>query len=529
MPTATHLSLRALRHPFTLASIAILLINDHWLKTATPSALTGKLSDFAGLFFFPFLLAALLSAARLPARPTFLLALAITGGWFALMKTTLWANALTRATLSAVWGGPVSIVLDPTDCWALVMFFPAWLLWCNLERERASQPPGKLALAALGVAVLASLATSPCMNPPTLTRLAVDGPEVFVRADNLWGQGDFRVAKSLDGGQSWNFVETAPQIISDTLSVPIRYPIVACVPDNPTVCYRLPDASRIERSVDSGQSWQTDWQIPWGRLSFMQRSVLIPLSCNVMPNPTLSDLVAISTPSGHRVVAIMGNQGAVVKNEQQIWNRYEILGAEPTPWAVSNRDELLTYLLPEISIIGESVIVSLSFFVLVFWSQIQLKRSKAPVIVGWVLTATTSLVLVTFLVSLPKSPGPGWQEIVLSWFMWPMLYIIILLIAWPPIWAIFLGVYLISFWIWQNISKIAPNPAAAAQLGKLITATALGFLLLGWLPFVLWAFGIIPVYEMALALSAALIAFLLWRAWPKIISLRQQALTPPAV
>jgi len=44
-----------------------------------------------------------------------------------------------------------------------------------------------------------------------------------------------------------------------------------------------------------------------------------------------------------------------------------------------------------------------------------------------------------------------------------------------------------------------------------------------------WIFGVIPVYEMALALSVALIAFLLWRTWPKIISLRTQALAPPAV
>ena len=46
-------SLACLQHPLTLLSIAILLLNDHVLKVVSPSWLTGKLSDFAGLFFFP--------------------------------------------------------------------------------------------------------------------------------------------------------------------------------------------------------------------------------------------------------------------------------------------------------------------------------------------------------------------------------------------------------------------------------------------------------------------------------------------
>ena len=53
------LALTALGHPLSLGAVALLLLNDHVLKQAFPSILTGKLSDFAGLFFFPFLLAVL--------------------------------------------------------------------------------------------------------------------------------------------------------------------------------------------------------------------------------------------------------------------------------------------------------------------------------------------------------------------------------------------------------------------------------------------------------------------------------------
>jgi hypothetical protein len=44
---------RAVVHPVTLASLAVLLVNDHVLKAAFPGPITGKLSDFAGLAFIP--------------------------------------------------------------------------------------------------------------------------------------------------------------------------------------------------------------------------------------------------------------------------------------------------------------------------------------------------------------------------------------------------------------------------------------------------------------------------------------------
>ena len=48
-----------LLHPVALAAVAVLVVNDHILKSAWPSAITGKLSDVAGLMFFPLFLQAL--------------------------------------------------------------------------------------------------------------------------------------------------------------------------------------------------------------------------------------------------------------------------------------------------------------------------------------------------------------------------------------------------------------------------------------------------------------------------------------
>lgn len=45
-------SLNILLHPFFLLTVIILVLNDHLLKEIYPTYLTGKLSDFAGLFVF---------------------------------------------------------------------------------------------------------------------------------------------------------------------------------------------------------------------------------------------------------------------------------------------------------------------------------------------------------------------------------------------------------------------------------------------------------------------------------------------
>ena len=46
-------------HPVPLSAVILLAFNDHYLKRHHPFFLTGKLSDFAGIFFFPLFLCAL--------------------------------------------------------------------------------------------------------------------------------------------------------------------------------------------------------------------------------------------------------------------------------------------------------------------------------------------------------------------------------------------------------------------------------------------------------------------------------------
>lgn len=138
-----------LLHPVVLASIACFIVNDHMLKAAHPGWLTGKLSDVAGLIFFPVLIAAIAElvspTARRQAAAILILAVALTGltyvamllvpaggdgyRWF--IGILQWpfrivAVIAAGAPLPAI--APVRFAADPTDLITLpALLVPLWL------------------------------------------------------------------------------------------------------------------------------------------------------------------------------------------------------------------------------------------------------------------------------------------------------------------------------------------------------------------------------------------------------------------
>ena len=124
-------------HPASLAAVALLVVNDHVLKQAWPGVVTGKLSDVAGMIFFPLLVVTLARGRGLVA------ACVATAIVFALVKTTAPANHLYRVTWGAMhWPlaalrawymhrplpglGLVSCVRDPSDVVATPFVLVAW-------------------------------------------------------------------------------------------------------------------------------------------------------------------------------------------------------------------------------------------------------------------------------------------------------------------------------------------------------------------------------------------------------------------
>lgn len=127
-----------------LLAVVVLLVNDHLLKRAWPGFVTGKLSDFAGMFFFPwFLHAAWVVTFGWPqseaaSRRLLWVCIAVTGSVFSAIQLLpvaaeayvgimlalheLGLGVLSKCAPSLAGGPPiVGHTMDPTDLLALPM------------------------------------------------------------------------------------------------------------------------------------------------------------------------------------------------------------------------------------------------------------------------------------------------------------------------------------------------------------------------------------------------------------------------
>jgi hypothetical protein len=313
-------SLRCLQQPLSLVSIAVLLLNDHVFKIISLSWLTGKLSDFAGLFFFPFLVAAGFSLLLVKFNPKSdtigRLAFASVFLWFALFKTLPPVNQATNVFLSALVRHPVQLVLDWSDTLALVILWPAWRLWkpsVQTKNRRTGYAP-------LILGVVACMATSPV--PPMVEVVT----HLIVKNENLFAFDSINstIAVSEDGGQTWQWVD---EYDSGSLPDKLRpLPITTCAPDNQEECYRVSGQKIVEESHDGGQSWKTSWQLPADRLSYLQR---VDSYIDLGPY----DLLVIERESHFYVLVAAGEEGVLRKElPNGEWDRIGVQNARPTPY-----------------------------------------------------------------------------------------------------------------------------------------------------------------------------------------------------
>ncbi len=113
-------------HPIALLAVVVLVVNDWLLKPRFPGAVTGKLSDIAGLVFAPVVLSALIGLARRAPITRARLAgcIVATGAVFAAIK--LWPHGLAL--------GPLHFVADRTDLACLPALAIAW--WIGADELR---------------------------------------------------------------------------------------------------------------------------------------------------------------------------------------------------------------------------------------------------------------------------------------------------------------------------------------------------------------------------------------------------------
>lgn len=128
-------------HPVALIAVATLALNDHVFKAAYGTWLTGKLSDCAGLIFFPLFLISVWEIACSLRSRTFhfgLVALRLSLVWTALLfigiNVSAGAASLYTAFMTQLWGclgaagAQATYVTDPTDLLALPFLVVPYVL-----------------------------------------------------------------------------------------------------------------------------------------------------------------------------------------------------------------------------------------------------------------------------------------------------------------------------------------------------------------------------------------------------------------
>jgi hypothetical protein len=139
----THEPADGLLHPVALLAIVVLGLNDQLFKDVWPGMVTGKLSDVAGMIFFPLVLQAAweVVVARFdtrwkPSRRVLWFSVVATAVVFSIIQLFPWATMAYRHGLGAlqwpffaVWAllsgdvlpplHVVSVVADPWDCLAV--------------------------------------------------------------------------------------------------------------------------------------------------------------------------------------------------------------------------------------------------------------------------------------------------------------------------------------------------------------------------------------------------------------------------
>jgi hypothetical protein len=215
---------RDLVHPLFLGAVGVLLLNDHVLKGSglLPGWFTGKLSDFAGLYFFPVLAFAVLDWVTRGRACTHRSVLggalaAVTALGFALVKLSPGMNEW----VGAFWG---PMVLDATDLVALPSALASWVFLVHAENgakararfaptsSRAAPTPEAVpwtlralrfgAMALAGVASIATPAPQRVRNYP-FWRIETPGPRAIGCAEvDAWvsksGKEGFGVTMILD-------------------------------------------------------------------------------------------------------------------------------------------------------------------------------------------------------------------------------------------------------------------------------------------------------------------------------------------
>ncbi len=478
----------SLTHPLSLLAIMFLLFNDHWLRYAHPSWLTGKLGDFMWLVFAPFI-AGLVFAWIIPRRlerHTDIvggLSIGFIGVWFATAKIIPFVHHLTTETLYAIVGWEGQLRLDVTDLLTLPALIISAYIWQKASDDKVSLKP--FAYVALGLGLLGTLATSPPHIVPDYGLRAICYTDIynFLYTSTLFGAEypngpGHKEYKSLDGGLSWQPTEISDLEKCDTPSQLTGTELQI----------RWSPAETVETSHD-GVNWITEYDLFEIRKeirSVLRHSRKCLFNCNsnaVNDDPGPFD--ATFDPESGNIIFAMGWDGVLVRTSAGIYEWVNVGGYGLEPLHGWDSVEQGLFLELWLALATAFLVVTTST---AYIRQNAGRWSTSFLACGWIGYALILIVLVAEITETKSHSLPTVTAI--------MSLVCFVFIAIP----LSLG----AMWdILRNFRSVALN----------IALVAIGSGMLFIFPFLLWTQGRIPRYVTAYAFSIILTAFGLYASW----------------
>jgi hypothetical protein len=456
-------AVRLLAHPLCLGAVGLMLANDFILKPLWPSWLTGKLSDFAGLFFLPFLLLALL-ALVLPGRRVGWLAFGITGAGFALLKLDPGFNAATLGLAHSLTGLQLQARPDPSDLLALLSLLPAAWLWRGSPRPAAPALRWHLLVLPLAALVTLADAAAPDLGVACLSQ-SPTGAAILASTRFIE-----QTYQSPDGGLTWQALSGVAAICpanSSTTSAPANL----TNPADGTI-YRFNPGQGIDRSEDGGLNWHNIYTFT--PLTEPDQTYLkLTHSGNIQfGSPPYA--AVFDTTSGNLIVA-MGLDGVLVRRSSGVWTWVAVGPYQHDSLQQAGVAGLLFLLSYQIFL---AVLVGLGWYYTRAARIMEGRAARVWAILGWIALGLVSLMLVPDVLTATYVGIAG----VIGLFFMAVATLVALLVALIRLKGRFFGML----------------PSGLLQ-AVLLAAVCL-------LPYALWGVKVIPGYGLALAASTGLMA-----------------------
>ncbi|MFN3491103.1 MAG: hypothetical protein ACK40V_02690 [Anaerolineales bacterium] len=357
----------------------------------------------------------------------------------------------------------------------------AWKLREIIENE-TNPKISKLSYVVLGIASLATIATSPPIVP-IIYNLTVHEKIVYAEFNNSYGiSEEGYYFYSTDGGKTWQEVDfELPSEVTEQTGKYSELPFTLCLPDNENVCYQTGTETILE-SQDGGNTWNTSWEFPLGRRYFFERasyhySYLGPY-----------DITQVELEGMQIILVAMGSEGVLVKVDNNEWESRVVGIAGPIYFSAKDFKEANNILHSEFLIL-----LIVSFIYLYVNVLLNIKNRKTR---GYYLLIVASCICVLipliFYIAFFTSSSLNFLP---NWFFELSI----------NIFQIILGISVLIVLILTPY-HLFTNSHKQAKL-NLIPFTVIIFV--SYSLFILWAYGIIPVYETALWITVGFYVFLL--------------------